>query len=286
MLTKVPDHVYLFTEAARYFGPTDPHLVKGWENYLLVLHVLSSLILGWLLASLPVDYLSACRSIAYSSLDQATREENYDQEHRSLWIYVLTKIWIVKAFFFKRSPLLDYEDKARTVLQGYLLKLNICKTHECLWLYTAGNHISPHHCCHVFWVEGKGMHYNHSTLSLSIHSFLHPLPSSFLTSFYFFLSFKSWPVREQKWICRIFCFSSQCSVLLVCQHLSTYSFVLKKTFLQFYLQFLSPFIFNSPLPITIFVWRSWCWNKCFPLHLSLLDNLAWLGSTFDNEFKA
>lgn len=50
---------------------------------------------------LAVSY-SACRSIAYSSLDQAVRENNYNQGHRSLWIYVLTKIWIVKAFFLEK----------------------------------------------------------------------------------------------------------------------------------------------------------------------------------------
>lgn len=62
---------------------------------LLVLHVLSkckALILGCLLACLPTEYPSACRSITYSNLDQGVREENYDQGHRSLWIYVLIKI--------------------------------------------------------------------------------------------------------------------------------------------------------------------------------------------------
>lgn len=63
---------------------------------------------------------------------------------------------------------------------------NICKIYECLWLYTAGNHILPHQCCHVFWMEGREMHCNHSTLSLSLHSFLCPLPPSFLT--YLFLT--------------------------------------------------------------------------------------------------
>lgn len=108
-----------------------------------------AVILGQLLTCLTVEYPSVCRSSTYS-------------KSRKHWSRALLTPGMCPAqvlsqkSFLSRSSSFEYEGKTRTDLQGYFSWANICKPCECLWLYTAGNHILPHRYCSVFWMEGEG----------------------------------------------------------------------------------------------------------------------------------
>lgn len=143
---------------------------------LLVTRALT-VILGWLLAWLPVEYPSACRSSNYSKR----------RKHRSRVLLALDTCPaqdLSQKSFLLRSSSFEYEGKTRIALQGYFAWANICKPHECVWLYTAGNHILPHQHCSVFTMEGE-----------AFNPFIIP-PS--LPSWYIFLYFSHSFLQERR----------------------------------------------------------------------------------------
>lgn len=127
-----------------------------------------------------------------------------------------------------------------------------------------------------FEQRGKGMHYKHSTLSLSLHPFL----PSWHTFISFIFSFK----RGEKRMYRTFYFSSCAQSLWfvrICLSVCLPIYPRPQCFAHFYIVSFPHYICTSPLPMTVM-----CVNEQSKLILEkvlsiasvLIQPLAWLGS--------